>query len=58
MKMLKKKFTQKVFDQCVELLVNIGDSIGMSYEEVNIWIFCILWPILTIGMFITILMLL
>lgn len=39
---------QKTFDYCVELLVITGDLIGLSYVEINIWLFCILWPILTV----------
>lgn len=42
-----------IFRLCVELLVNIADFFGTTYEIVNVWIFCILGPVfmlaLTVG---------
>ena len=37
-----------VFRLCVVLLVDLADFLGVSYEEINIWIFVIIWPALTI----------
>ena len=37
-----------VFRLCVVLLVDLADFLGVSYEEVNIWIFVIIWPALSI----------
>jgi len=37
-----------LFDWCVDLLLWGADLLGMSYNEINIWIFCVLWPLLTI----------
>jgi hypothetical protein len=37
----------RVFDWCVQFLVWLGGLLGMSYESINVWIFCILWPVLT-----------
>jgi hypothetical protein len=37
-----------VFRICVVLLVDLADFLGVSYEEINIWIFVIIWPALTI----------
>ena len=37
-----------VFRICVVLLVDLADLLGISYEEINIWIFVIIWPALTI----------
>jgi hypothetical protein len=35
----------KLFDLCVYIL-NVGaDILGMTYKEINIWIFCIIEPI-------------
>ena len=39
------------FDFCVQLLFDIADLIGISYEEINVWLFCIIWPILSLIMF-------
>ena len=36
------------FRMCVVLLVDLADLLGVSYEEINIWIFVIIWPALTI----------
>jgi len=35
------------FDWCVVFLMYVASKIGISYEEVNIWLFCIIWPTLT-----------
>ena len=38
------------FDICVRLLFAVGRYLGISYEEVNVWLFCIIWPALTLLM--------
>ena len=38
----------KTFDFCVKLLFDVVDIIGISYEEINVWIFFVIWPILTL----------
>ena len=30
------------------MLVLLGRYLGISYEEVNVWLFCIIWPALTL----------
>tara|TARA_B100000787_G_C16127911_1_gene265899 strand:- start:527 stop:793 length:267 start_codon:yes stop_codon:yes gene_type:complete len=37
-----------VFRLCVVFLVDLADFLGVSYEEINIWIFVIIWPVLTL----------
>lgn len=37
-----------VFKVCVIALVDLASLLGVSYEAINIWIFVIIWPILTI----------
>ena len=37
-----------VFKVCVIALVDLASLLGVSYEEINVWIFIIIWPILTI----------
>jgi hypothetical protein len=39
-----------VFNYCVRLLYDAASLIGISYEEINVWILCILWPVVTIVM--------
>jgi hypothetical protein len=34
----------------VRLLFAVGRYLGISYEEVNVWLFCIIWPVLTLLM--------
>jgi len=38
----------ETFNVCVYILENIAYVLGITYEEINVWIFCIIWPILTI----------
>ncbi len=38
------------FDFCVQLLIDTARFLGISYEEINIWIFCVIWPILSLIM--------
>ena len=35
----------KVFDQCVRFLQLVSKLLGMTYQELNIWIFLIIEPI-------------
>jgi hypothetical protein len=39
-----------VFNVCVEILYDIAAVLGITYEEINVWLFCIIWPILTLYM--------
>ena len=39
-----------LFDLCVRFLFWLADLFGVSYQAINIWIFCVLWPILTIAL--------
>jgi hypothetical protein len=38
----------QVFDWCVRVLVYWAHILGITYKEINVWIFVILWPILTL----------
>lgn len=38
----------RIFGLCVEFLVWLGSLLGMSYNAVNVWIFCVIWPVLTL----------
>jgi len=40
-----------LFNICVEILIWISEFLGISYQAVNIWIFVIIHPILTIVFF-------
>ena len=40
------------YDFCVLLLIEIAKMIGISYEEINVWLFVILLPlVLTVSIF-------
>ena len=40
----------ELFNWCVEFLVWLADVVGMTYEEVNIWIFVIMEPLVFVFM--------
>jgi MprA protease rhombosortase-interaction domain-containing protein len=40
----------QVFDLCVWLLVKLAERLGTSYEAVNVWIFVVIWPALTLAL--------
>jgi hypothetical protein len=34
----------QIFDWCVSFLYRLSDLFGMTYKEINVWIFVIIWP--------------
>lgn len=44
-----------LFYWCVRLLIDWANALGMTYEEINIWIFVIIEPIIFLAMLTTIL---
>ena len=38
----------EIFDWCVELLEFLGPKFGMSFKEINVWIFVILGPLIVL----------
>jgi hypothetical protein len=38
----------QIFDWCVDVLVYGAGILGITYKEINVWVFVILWPILTL----------
>ncbi len=40
----------EIFDACVELLHYWGGIVGLTYKEINVWIFVIIEPIIFIIM--------
>jgi hypothetical protein len=45
----------ELFNWCVKLLELMAQEFGTTYELVNVWIFCIIEPIVFLGMLIFIL---
>jgi hypothetical protein len=37
-----------IFDWCVRVLVYFADVLGITYKEINVWIFVIIWPVFTL----------
>ncbi len=37
----------QIFDWCVNVLVSWAGILGIPYKEINVWVFVIIWPILT-----------
>ena len=40
-----------VFDFCVKLLIDTARYLGISYEEINVWLFVVIWPLLSLVLF-------
>ena len=40
-----------VFDFCVILLVDAAKILGITYEEINVWLFDVIWPLLSLVLF-------
>lgn len=43
--------TNTIFDLCVQLLLVTAHALGMTYKAVNVWIFCVAWPIALCALF-------
>lgn len=39
----------QIFDWCVAVLIYWANLFGITYKEINVWVFVIIWPILTIA---------
>ena len=44
----------KLFVWCVELLEWMARKLGTTYNAVNVWIFIVIWPIITLGLIATV----
>jgi hypothetical protein len=41
---MKLLWVNELFDWCVRLLEDMAHMLGMTYNEINVWIFCIIEP--------------
>ena len=39
-----------VFNWCVHLLYDWATFFGITYEEINIWVFIVIWPLVSLLM--------
>jgi len=37
-----------IFHSSVDALILLARLLGMTYEEINVWLFCVAWPIFTL----------
>ena len=40
-----------IYNFCVLLLIDTAKFLGISYEEINVWLFCVIWPIASLLLF-------
>ena len=40
-----------VYDFCVTLLIDSARFLGITYEEINVWLFVVIWPLLSLVLF-------
>ena len=45
-----------IFDGCVRMLQCWADRLDLTYKQINVWIFCIIWPAITMALVVVILM--
>lgn len=45
-----------IFDGCVRLLQCCADRLGLTYKQINVWIFCIIWPSITAALLVIVLL--
>ena len=39
-----------IFNWCVIALVELAKLLGITYEEINVWLFCVAWPVFTLAL--------
>ena len=39
-----------IYNWCIHLLVDSAKILGITYEEINVWLFVIAWPVVTVGL--------
>ena len=40
-----------VYDFCVILLIDTARFLGITYEEINVWLFGVIWPLVSLILF-------
>ena len=49
------KIIREIFVYCADFIINTANLLDISYYEVNALLFVIIWPVLTIGLFVAVL---
>jgi len=47
---LETSMINTIFDLCVALLLWLGQTTGIAYKELNVWLFVIIHPIITLAL--------
>lgn len=42
--------TKHIFVLCVDLLEWAAKKLGTTYVAINVWIFCVIWPLFTLAL--------
>jgi hypothetical protein len=42
------EWVDSIFDWAVHALIWLARLLGITYEEINVWLFCIAWPLVTL----------
>ena len=45
---MDKNWIENTFDWCVNILLNSADTIGVTYEALNVWVFVIIVPVILV----------
>ncbi len=55
---MSEQFINEVFDLCVNILIFYAEILGISYNEINVWLFVIIQPLIHLIMIVWIIYLL
>jgi len=47
---LLQKIGIMLYVYCTDFTINMANILGLSYYEINAFIFCILWPVITLSL--------
>ena len=39
-----------IFDWCVVAFYEMARWLGITYKEINVWLFCVAWPLFTLSL--------
>ena len=42
------QWVDTIFNWSVHALVWLAQLLGITYEEINVWVFCVAWPLFTL----------
>jgi hypothetical protein len=48
---IASEWMDSTFHYWVRVLIDLSNYLGLSYEEINVWIFLIIHPLITLALF-------